>query len=65
MKDFVIRLDLFEGVHFLFAALAHVRAARLNLLHCRCNLEEIKISDDKKKCRIIGEGWMTRKTECV
>lgn len=33
MEDFVICLDLLQGVDFLLAALAHVRTARLDLLY--------------------------------
>jgi len=35
MEDFVICLDLFQGVDLLLAALAHLRASRLDLLHDR------------------------------
>lgn len=35
MEDFVICLDLFQRVDLLLAALAHVRAVRLDLLHER------------------------------
>lgn len=35
MEDFVICLDLLQGVDFLLAALAHIRTARLDLLYDR------------------------------
>lgn len=33
MEDFVICLDLLQGVDLLLAALAHLRTGRLDLLH--------------------------------